>query len=171
MNIDTTTVSLIVGFLALVIASFAFAQSNKTITVPAAPPPSNQHLLPLQLQAYERLALLCERIALPSLISRTAASDLSAKEMQYVLIENIKQEFEYNASQQIYVSPVAWESVRNLKDQSMLIINQIANVLPAGSRASDLNKQLLEVIMGQQDKALHSMVLETLNFEAKRLMQ
>ena len=170
MNFDTSTVSLMFSFLALVIAGFAFSQANKKTETPELPK-TNQQLLPLQLQAYERLVLLCERISLPNLISRTAASDLSAKQMQYVLIENIKQEFEYNASQQIYVSPVAWESVRNLKDQSMLIINQISNVLPQEARATDLNKQLLEVIIQQQDKALHSMVLETLNFEAKKLME
>lgn len=169
MNIDSTTVSLIVGFLALVIASFAFVQANKR-SEPRPAESKNHQLLPLQLQAYERLVLLCERIALPNLISRTSVSDLTAKQMQYVLLENIKQEFEYNASQQIYVSPLAWESVRSLKDQSMLVINQIANVLPADARATDLNRQLLEVIMGQQDKALHSMVLETLNFEAKKLL-
>jgi hypothetical protein len=169
MNIDSTTVSLIVGFLALVVSCFAFVQANKK-SEPQPTESKNHQLLPLQLQAYERLVLLCERIALPNLISRTSSSDLSAKQMQYVLLENIKQEFEYNASQQIYVSPLAWESVRSLKDQSMLVINQIGNVLPADARATDLNKQLLEVIMAQQDKALHSMVLETLNFEAKKLL-
>jgi hypothetical protein len=170
MNLDTSTVSLLIAFLALVISGFAWSAASKkpenVITKQG-----NQQLLPLQLQAYERLVLLCERISLPNLISRTAASDLSAKQMQYVLLENIKQEFEYNASQQIYVSPLAWESVRNLKDQSMLIINQISNAIPAESRATDLNKQLLEVIIQQQDKALHSMVLETLNFEAKKLLE
>jgi hypothetical protein len=170
MNLDTATVSLLMAFLALVVAAFAFINANKKSEIQPLPA-KNHQLLPLQLQAYERLVLLCERIALPNLISRTASSDLSAKQMQYVLLENIKQEFEYNASQQIYVSPLAWESVRNLKDQSMLVINQIANVLPPDARATDLNKQLLEVIMQQQDKALHSMVLEALNFEAKKLLE
>jgi hypothetical protein len=170
MNLDTSTVSLLIALLALVISGFAWSTANKKSEPAEQPAKSNHQLLPLQLQAYERLVLLCERISLPNLISRTSASDLSAKQMQYVLIENIKQEFEYNASQQIYVSPVAWESVRNLKDESMLIINQISKVLPEEARATDLNKQLLEVIIQQQDKALHSMVLETLNFEAKKLL-
>ena len=126
---------------------------------------------PLQLQAYERLVILCERISLPNLISRVSQPGISAREMQVFLIETIKQEYEYNASQQVYVSNVAWDAVRNLKDQNMLVINQIANVLPPEASARDLNKQLLEVIMQQQEKALHSMVLETLNFEAKKLMK
>jgi hypothetical protein len=90
--------------------------------------------------------------------------------MQALMIENIKQEFEYNASQQIYVTKVAWDAVRNLRDQSILIINQVANVLPADAKANDLNKQLLQVMINHEDAALHTIVLDALNFEAKKLM-
>ena len=50
----------------------------------------------LQLQAYERLTLLVERIALPNLISRLSQSELSARDMQHLLTHNIREEFEYN---------------------------------------------------------------------------
>jgi hypothetical protein len=53
----------------------------------------------------------------------------------------------------------------------MLIINQIAGILPADATASDLNKQLLEVILNQKEQALHNIVLDTLNYEAKQLMK
>ena len=162
-------VSIIISALALVIALAAFFKSRKK--TPDAVPVRSYNSVPLQLQAYERLVLLTERIALPNLISRINHPDASAKEMQLLLTENIKQEFEYNASQQIYVSPVAWEAVRNLRDQNMLIINQVANLLPPEARGSDLNKQLLEVIMQQNDAALHTIVLNAINFEAKKLMQ
>jgi hypothetical protein len=164
---DTNTISLLLSFFALVAALVALVVVSKKPT----PPTKENNLLPLQLQAYERLVILCERIALPSLISRTAVSDLSAKEMHYVLIENIKQEYDYNASQQIYVSPMAWTAVRNLRDQSMLVVNKIASSLHPDAKATDLNKELLAVIMNQQDKALHTMVLEALNAEAKELMR
>ena len=126
---------------------------------------------PLQLQAYERLVMLTERIALPNLVSRVNTAGLSAREMQLLLLESIKQEYEYNASQQIYVSPVAWEAVRNLKEQNMLIINQVAATLPSEAGGMDLNKRLLEFVMSQQKGALHSIVLEALNFEAKKIMR
>lgn len=164
---DTNTIALLLSSFALVAALVALVQASKK----PAPAAKETNLLPLKLQAYERLVILCERIALPSLISRTAASDLSAKEMHYILIENIKQEYDYNASQQIYVSPIAWTAVRNLRDQSMLVINKIASSLHPDARATDLNKELLEVIINQQDKALHTMVLEALNAEAKELMR
>ena len=160
---------MILSVVALVVALAAIFKTNKKNGEPAKAQ-GNYNSVPLQLQAYERLVLLTERISLPNLISRTSQPQLSAKEMQLQLIENIKQEFEYNATQQIYVSPVAWEAVRNLRDQNMLIINQVTNVLPPDATASELNKQLLEVIMKQEDAALHTIVLNALNFEAKKLM-
>ncbi|RYZ00811.1 MAG: hypothetical protein EOO11_00230 [Chitinophagaceae bacterium] len=167
---DMSTVSLLVAAVALAVALVALFRKTSGPALPAQPA-GNSQLLPLQLQAYERLVILCERISLPALISRTAAADLSAQEMRYVLVENIKQEFDYNTSQQIYVSAAAWDAVRNLRDQNMLVINQVSNVLAPGARASELNKQLLEVLMGQEGKALHSAALETLNDEAKRIMR
>jgi hypothetical protein len=166
---EASTVSLVISIVALVVALFIFFharpwQAEKTAT-------DSFTTRPLQLQAYERLVLLCERISLPSLISRTSQPGLSAREMQMFLIESIKQEYEYNISQQVYVSILAWDAVRNLRDQSILIINQIANILPPDARATDLNKQLLEVMMNHEDKALHTIVLETLNYEAKQLLK
>src|ERR1700694_890568 len=158
---DASTVSLIISIIALIFAVFVFFQNRPWKEEQKAEDSFNTR--PLQLQAYERLVLLCERISLPSLISRMSQPGLSAREMQVFLIEAIKQEYEYNISQQVYVSTLAWDAVRNLRDQSMLIINQIGTILPPDAKASDLNKQLLEVIINQQDKALHTIVLETLN--------
>ena len=163
-----TTLSIIISTVALFISIVSFYLSkNKKQPLP---PVEKFNSIPLQLQAYERLTVLCERIAIPSLISRTNHPLATAMEMQALLIENIKQEFEYNASQQIYVSKVAWDAVRNLRDQSILIINQVANLLPPDAKANDLNKQLLQVMMDHQDAALHTIVLDALNFEAKKLM-
>jgi len=136
------------------------------------PPTENFSSKPLQLQAYERITVLAERIAIPSLVSRASQqSNLSAREMQLLLLESVKQEYEYNASQQIYVTPVAWEAVKNLKDQNMLIINQVASTLPPDARGIDLNKRLMDFIISQPKGQLHTIVLEALNFEAKKLMK
>ncbi|TCJ13792.1 hypothetical protein EPD60_11910 [Flaviaesturariibacter flavus] len=167
MDMDYSTVALLVAALALAVALVALFRKN----TPPPPPPAPNNSLPLQLTAYERLVLLCERISLPALISRTAAADLGASDMRYVLVENIKQEFDYNASQQIYVSDAAWGAVRNLRDQTLLVINQVAGTLPPEARASDLNKKLLEVMLQQEGTALHTAALETLNSEAKKIMR
>lgn len=130
---------------------------------------SNQHS-GLQLQAYERLTVLADRIALPNLISHANIPGISAREMQELLTKQIREEFEYNISQQIYVSPDAWKSLKNLKDQNLLIINQIARSLPENASGLDLNKSILNLLMNDNKKDLHNLVSEVLSYEAKKLM-
>lgn len=163
---EESTLSIIISVVALLVALFALFGSKEKAPTSEVDPSTK----PLRLQAYERLVILCERISLPNLISRVNQPHLTAREMQYMLIENIKQEFEYNASQQIYVSQAAWEAVRNLRDQSLLIINSISKTLPQDAKANDLNKGLLEVILEQDNAALHTLTLTTLNDEAKKIM-
>jgi hypothetical protein len=127
--------------------------------------------LQLQLQAYERLILLTERIAMPNLINRLNQPGLSGKDMQMVLTHNIRQEFDHNITQQLYVSTEAWDAVRNLKDQNIHIINQVASYLPPDVSGTDLNRQLLEMIVQNPKVSLHNVVAEVLSFEAKKLMR
>lgn len=127
--------------------------------------------LQLQLQAYERLILLTERIALPNLISRVNQPGIAGKDMQMVLTHTIKQEFDHNITQQLYVTSDAWEAVRNLKDQNIHIINQVASYLPPDFSGIDLNKQILEMLVQNPKASLHSVVAEVLSFEAKKLLK
>jgi hypothetical protein len=53
----------------------------------------------------------------------------------------------------------------------MLIINQVATTLPSEAQAIDLNRRLLEYVMSSKKGALHEIVLEALNFEARKLMR
>lgn len=169
---DQNLISLLLALVALLVSFYCFYLINDFRKRQAAKGPAdNFNTRPLQLQAYERLVMLSERIAIPNLISRVNTSGISAREMQLLLLESIKQEYEYNTSQQIYVSPAAWEAVRNLKEQNMLIINQVAATLPPEASSADLNKRLLEFIMTQSKGALHSIVLEALNYEAKKVMR
>ncbi len=148
------------------------ARKSQQVTAKKAPaeqPP--QATTPLQLQAYERLILLTERIALPNLVNRLNQPGLGLKDMQAILTQNIRQEFDYNITQQIYVSPEAWEAVRNLKDQNLLIVNQVASFMPAEASGTELCKAILEMLMQSPKASLHGVVSEVLAYEAKKLMQ
>jgi hypothetical protein len=125
----------------------------------------------LQLQAYERLILLTDRIALPNLVNRVNQSGLNAREMQLLLLQSIKQEYEHNITQQIYVSSQAWDAVRNFKEQNLLIVNQVASILPVEASGHDLNKSLLELIAQNPKASLHHVVSDALSYEAKKLMR
>lgn len=167
---DLGILSLVIAILALLVSFYNFYLLNekKQKKNPADVSGSNRAL---QLQAYERLVVLTERIALPNLVTRTNVPGATAGEMQFILLDNIKQEFDYNISQQIYVSPVSWQAIKKLKEQNILIINQVSQTLPAEAKAIDLNKRIVEVVSAQGKDALHNIVLEALNFEARKLMK
>jgi hypothetical protein len=113
---------------------------------------------------------LVDRIALHNLISRVNRSGVSAREMQALLTHSLREEFDYNITQQIYVTPQAWNAVKNLKEQNMLVVNQLANALPPNATSLDLNKLLLEYLMNDKKGQLHEVVSEVLSYEAKKLL-
>ena len=51
---------------------------------------------PLQLQAYERIVMLAERISLPNLVSRANQPGFKCAGNATFILESIKQEVEYN---------------------------------------------------------------------------
>ena len=155
-------VVLTAGLIYLVLQQKKAAQTEETAADPATKT--------LRLQAYERLTLLVDRIALPNLISRVNQGGLSAREMQVLLTRSLREEFEYNISQQIYVSADSWNAVKNLKEQNMLVVNQLASALPPHATGLDLNKLLLEYLMTDQKGQLHEVVSEVLSYDAKKLL-
>ena len=64
----------------------------------------------LKMQAYERMTLFLERIK-PSNLVNKFDKDLAIHEFIYLLEKNITEEFEYNSSQQLYISRNSWENV------------------------------------------------------------
>jgi hypothetical protein len=132
----------------------------------------NNETARLQLQAYERLTLFAERAGLKNLVSRSVANayEESAPSMHNRLIEEIKQEYDYNTSQQIYVSKEVWNAVTKLKDQNIFIINQLAATLPHQASAMELSKIILEYSMTEKAE-LNKIVLDAIQFEAKKIMK
>ncbi|MEP7278703.1 MAG: hypothetical protein ABI813_08680 [Bacteroidota bacterium] len=174
--IETSTILISIGVLiALLIVYYYFYQKDKK-SVPADIPANTTAVVPattqpLQLAAYERLVILADRIAIPNLVSRSNQPGLGKAEMQQLLTQTIKQEFDHNLSQQIYVSADAWEAVRNLKDQNIHLINQVASVLPAEANGLDLNKKILDFVLNQPQGSMHTLVQEAISAEAKKLMK
>jgi hypothetical protein len=72
---------------------------------------------------------------------------MTAPQLHTVMLNTIRSEFEHNLSQQIYMSPQAWEIVRNARSNMIKIINSEVEKLPADSSGMALSKRLLERIM------------------------
>jgi hypothetical protein len=83
-------------------------------------------LLPLRLQAYERMALFLERIDPNQLVLRIHNIGLTVSQEQNLLLTAIRSEFEHNLSQQIYLSDQVWAKVCDAKGDIEEIINTVA---------------------------------------------
>jgi hypothetical protein len=90
--------------------------------------------------------------------------------MQQSIIYSVKEEYDHNISQQLYVSPELWDAVTKLKEQNIYITNQIATTLPPNASALDLNKRLIDFTLQNPKSTMNQVVLEALHFEAQKLM-
>lgn len=102
--------------------------------------------LPMRVDAYQRAVLLMERIHPNSLVMRLHNPGHPAKKFQSDLLQSIREEYDHNVSQQLFVSPQAWEMVRNSKEETIKIINIAGNQMSAVSMATDLAGKIFEIV-------------------------
>ncbi len=124
----------------------------------------------LALAAYERLTLLTERLKLNNLVSRLTQSDLSAKQLQQLLLASMREEMDHNITQQLYVKKEIWDAVNKMKEQNSFIINQIAATLPPEASSLDLGRQLVQFTLDNPEATLNLLVLDAIRHEVKELM-
>ncbi len=105
---------------------------------------NRKDMTPIRLQAYERIVLLLERITPSNLILRVHRQGMSARMLQAELLKAIRQEYDHNLSQQIYMSNNSWELTRNAKEETMKLINLSAGRLNDQGTGMELYQIILE---------------------------
>ena len=100
-------------------------------------------LLPLQLQAYERMIVFVERINPANLLVRLHESGISVTALQTAVIKEIRAEFQHNITQQLYIQSVSWNILRKLKDDTIAMVNNVAQNLPPDAAGLELSRQVL----------------------------
>ena len=81
-----------------------------------------KEVLPVKLQAYERLALVLERMTPNNLLIRIQPISQRKQDYELLLIQTIEQEFEHNLAQQIYVSEECWNIILTAKNTTIQFI-------------------------------------------------
>lgn len=107
-------------------------------------------VLPIRLQAFERIVLFLERITPNNLLLRLNDSRYSAREFQQVLVHEVREEYNHNLSQQVYMSEESWASVRTAMEEVIALINQSTDELPEEARSIDLSRTVLQRAIDQQ---------------------
>lgn len=91
----------------------------------------------LKLQAYERLSLLMERISVQNLLLRHQAGEKSANAFTTELLLTIRNEFEFNVTQQVYVSDQLWSIVLQARDNVSQLITRAAEGADSGKQVAN----------------------------------
>jgi hypothetical protein len=104
-------------------------------------------LLPIRLQAYERMTLFLERISPNNLLIRLNGRTSNVVEFQQLMLAEIREEFLHNLSQQVYMSDEAWTVVKNAMNETVALVNLSARELAPNAPALELSKRIFEVIM------------------------
>lgn len=124
-------------------------------------------LLPLKLQAYERVVLYLERINPESLIMRAHRSGMTTLDIQRELLRNIREEFEHNLSQQVYLTSSTWDSVRNAKDEMTKLV-KLAGSQVEGSASALAYSEMFLKMAGQLNQLPTAFAIEKVKNEMKQ---
>lgn len=181
---ESKDIMLLVIILAVIIgAGFIFyiivGGMNKKNSPSPSPQPTPQpakskddkqaHLFPLKLQAYERIVLFIERIEPSSLVIRSKTDDMNAAQLHASILNNIRDEYEHNVAQQIYISDNSWNLVKQAKEETIRIVNMAANSMDKDSSANDLTRDIFEKMM-VLPKSPSQIALEYVKQEIKELI-
>lgn len=121
---------------------------------------NSEIVLPIRLQAYERMTLFLERITPHNLIVRVNEGGITAGYLQQKLLHEIREEYNHNMSQQIYMSQETWTAIKQAMETIVTIINTAAQQVNPDARSIELAKLVLEhLIQTNNDPCANAMRL------------
>ncbi|WP_019039642.1 hypothetical protein [Psychroflexus tropicus] len=110
---------------------------------------NRSEVLPLRLQAFERLVLFLERISPGQLLSRVKPIGDNKYDYENLLIASIEQEFEHNLVQQVYVSQKCWDAIKASKNSTISMIRR-TNMSDKITTAQKLREEILTDLLEKQ---------------------
>ena len=105
---------------------------------------SIETVLPNRLHAYERMTLFLERMAPQNLLVRLNTAAIPAREFHQQLLAEVRNEYNHNVSQQVYIGEEVWELIKSAKEDLIVTINDSAQEVGDGATSLDLSKKIFE---------------------------
>lgn len=128
-----------------------------------------EKIWPNRIQSYERLVLYLERINPNNLIMRVHRSGMTANALHSELLKSIRDEYDHNMSQQIYVSSESWKLCKIAKDETIQLINfSMEKLSKPNATGSDLSRVIFE-IYSHMDSEPTLVAAEFLKKEVRKL--
>jgi len=127
-----------------------------------------KYVTPIRLQAYERIVLFLERIAPQSMVFRVQKPGQKVFQLQNALLKTIRDEYEHNLSQQLYISKESWAMVKAGKEEIIKLINTAASEVKPDEESMELSRRIFEATIGEE-KLPTDRAIEMLKKEIHRL--
>lgn len=100
--------------------------------------------LPARMQAFERMALFLERISTDNLLVRLNQQGMTATILHYAILEEVRNEFNHNVAQQVYLSHEIWSMVVTAKEDLITKVNATYQGIDPEASSVEYAKKLLE---------------------------
>lgn len=126
-------------------------------------------LLPLKIQAFERLTILLERITPSPLVMRVNTQQMTAAQLHLALLQAIRDEYEHNVSMQIYISDALWEQIVKARDDSAEIIKRASERVGPNDPSIRLCQEIFQLEAHTGNKAIR-LALKTLKGEMREML-
>jgi len=104
----------------------------------------------IKFQALERMTLFLERLK-PSNLVMKFDRNLKPHEFVYLTEKNINEEFEYNASQQLYISKSSWQDIVTSKNNVSQLLRKTYEELNENSGLEDFKTVFLMSYVNSED--------------------
>jgi hypothetical protein len=108
---------------------------------------SIETILPNRLQAYERMCLFLERMSPPNLLLRLNNPGYSARDFHKLLLDEIRNEYNHNVAQQIYISEDVWNMIKSAKEDLTILINEASSTMAPEATSLDLARRIFEITL------------------------
>jgi biotin synthase-related radical SAM superfamily protein len=131
---------------------------------------NNQDFAKLKMAAYERLALLLERNSIPSLIHKFTHSAGTPIQISEMMQRAVMEEFNYNLSQQVYVSQQTWTTLKIVKEQTLIFIKKTERSMPPNATKADFLGSLITQLQ-ENGEIPHEKGLQMIRTEMEILFQ
>lgn len=116
-------------------------------------------VLPMRLQAYERMSLFLERISPENIIPRINQNQMEAGALHQFLLKEIRDEYNHNLSQQVYLSPQLWNMIKIARQETVASINAAAQETPLEEKGTVLGRKIIDLYMQKDNNPIEDALL------------
>ena len=136
----------------LVVVSFLSKEREKVLVDMKTK--NTEVILPIRLQAAERLCLFLERITPNNLVRRANPASFTANDLYSQLLSEVREEFNHNFSQQVYFSDETWEAIKRSVEEVITIINLSRQSVEADAKGIDLAKAIFAISLDRKNDTI-----------------